>query len=199
MADEQPVALVDDLQEPPDVLDVGVAEGEVVPAVVHPLAEALLALRQLGRGPDDDLTALGRKAFEPVLLDLALRVQSELALDPDLDPESLAVETVLVALVEAPQRLVTLKDVFQRPAPGGVHAKRLVRRHRAVDERPRLVASVLIAHPLEDLLVLPPLQNLLLQPGMIGNGRQRLEDLLHPSILGGGNNNSGPGVSVKKD
>ena len=42
-----------------------------------------------------------RELGEAVLLDLALRVQPELALDPDLDPEPLAVEAVLVALVEA--------------------------------------------------------------------------------------------------
>ena len=40
VADVEPAALVDDLQEPPDVLDVRVGEGEVVVAPVHPLAEA---------------------------------------------------------------------------------------------------------------------------------------------------------------
>jgi hypothetical protein len=57
----------------------------------------------------------------------------------------------------------------------------------------------LLAQLLEDLLVLPPLQNLLLQPRMVGHGRQRLEDLLHPSILGTGNNDSPARVSVMKD
>ena len=40
VAHVEPAALVDDLQELPDVLDVRVAEGEVVVAPVHPLAEA---------------------------------------------------------------------------------------------------------------------------------------------------------------
>ena len=43
----QPTSLVDDLEEPPDVFVVGVAEGEVVVPPVHPLAEALAAARQL--------------------------------------------------------------------------------------------------------------------------------------------------------
>ena len=93
-----------DFEHPPDVLDVRVAEREVVVAPVHPHAEALRSLRQssLGR-PDDDVAALAGELLEPVLLDLPLRVEPELVLDPDLDPEPLAVEAVLVALVEAAQ------------------------------------------------------------------------------------------------
>src|SRR5438046_1916691 len=57
VADIQPAALVDDLQEAPDVLDVRIAERVVVVAPVHPLAEALRAPRQLGGRLDDDLAA----------------------------------------------------------------------------------------------------------------------------------------------
>src|SRR5262249_20092528 len=136
VADVQPAPLVDDLQEPPDVLDVRVAEREVVVAPVHPLAESLRAAGQLRPRLDDDLAAPARELLEPELLDLALRVEPELALDADLDPEPLAVEPVLVALVEPAERLVALEDVLQRPPPRGVDGKRLVGGHRAVDERP---------------------------------------------------------------
>ena len=94
------------------------------------------------------LAALGELG-EAVLLDLALRVEPERLLDLDLDPEALAVEAVLVALVEAAQRLVALEDVLERPAPGVVHAHRVVRGDRAVDEAEPLAASVLLAQPLE--------------------------------------------------
>ena len=47
--------------------------------------------------------------LEPELLDLALRVEPERALDANLDPQPLAVEAVLEALVEAAQRLVARK------------------------------------------------------------------------------------------
>ena len=60
---------------------------------------------------DPLLAALGELG-EPVLLDLALRVEAERLLDLDLDPEALAVEAVLVALVVAAQRLVALEDVL---------------------------------------------------------------------------------------
>jgi hypothetical protein len=68
---------------------------------------------------DPLLAALGELG-DPVLLDLALRVQTQLALDADLHPEALAVEAVLVAQVVAAERLVALEDVLERPAPAVV-------------------------------------------------------------------------------
>src|SRR5216110_1049396 len=61
VADVQPATLVHELEEPPDVLDVRVAEREVVVAPVHPLAKALRPARQSGGGPDDDVAALSRE------------------------------------------------------------------------------------------------------------------------------------------
>src|SRR5436305_370340 len=82
-----------------------------------PLAETLRAAGQrLGR-PDDDVAALAGEVLQAVLLDLALRVQAELVLDADLDPEALAVEAVLVPLVVAALRLVALEDILERPTP----------------------------------------------------------------------------------
>ena len=92
---------MDALEEAPDVFDVRVAEREVVAAPVHPLAEPLRALGDVRRRLDDDLAAAARELGEAELLDLALGVQAQLALDADLDPEALAVEAVLVALVVA--------------------------------------------------------------------------------------------------
>ena len=112
-------------EEAPDVLDVRVAEGEVVVAPVHPLSEADRPRELLGR-PHDHVAALAGELGEAVLLDLPLRVEAELALDAHLDPEALAVEAVLVALVVAAERLVALEDVLQGAPPGGVHASVLL-------------------------------------------------------------------------
>ena len=174
----EPVALVHLLQHPPHVFDVRVAEREVVVAPVHPLAEADRPLRQLRGRPHDDVAALRGKRLEPVLLDLALRVEPELVLDADLDPEALAVEAVLVALVVAPEGLVALEDVLQRAAPGRVDGEGLVRRHRPVEERELRAVRVLRAQLLEDPLRLPPREDLLLEGGVVGHHRQRLEDFL---------------------
>ena len=165
---------MDGLQEPPDVLDVRVRERVVVVVPVHPAAEAPVLvgdhLGELG----DPLAAARGELREPVLLDVALRVQAERLLDLDLDPEPLAVEAVLVALVEAPERLVALEDVLQRAAPRVVDAHRVVRRDRAVEEAEPLAAAVLLAQLVEDALAVPPVEDLLLESGVIGDGWERL-------------------------
>jgi hypothetical protein len=80
-----------------------------------------------------------------------------------------------------------------------VDAHLLVRGHRAVDERPALLAAVLVAQLPEDLLVLPPPQNLLLQLRVVGDRRQRGERVLRVVSLGSGNKRPGRRVSVGYD
>src|SRR5204863_2245251 len=164
----EPAAPVRLGKEAPDVLDVRVREREVVVAPVHPLAEAL---RLLGHDADvlgnSLLAALGELG-EPVLLDLALRVEAELLLDLDLNPEALAVEAVLVALIESARRLVALEHVLQRAAPGVVDAHRVVRGDRPVEEAEAVVAAVLLAEALERPLALPALQDLTLESRGVG-------------------------------
>src|SRR5207249_8463959 len=138
----------------------------VVPPV-HPLAEPLRGARDLRRRPDDEVAALARERLEAVLLDLRLRAEPEAALDPDLDPEALAVEAVLVALVEAAERLVALEDVLERATPRRVDGERLVRGDRPVDEAPGLLAPVLLPQALEDAFALPPVEHLELEGGVI--------------------------------
>ena len=161
MAEIQRSAPVNDLQETPDVLDVRVAEGEVVGPPVHPLAQPDRPLGQRARRPDDHLAAPPCELREPELLDLTLRVEPELALDADLDPEPLAVESVLVALVEAAERLVALEDVLQRATPSGVDSEHVpVGRHGAVDEAELRAAPVLLAELREGALALPDVEEL---------------------------------------
>ena len=174
MAEVEPAALVDELQEPPDVLDVRVAEREVVVPPVHPLAEADRALRQRLGGLHHDLTAAPGELREPVLLDLPLRVEPERALDADLDPEPLAVEPVLVALVESVQCLVSLEDVLQRPAPGGVDTEHhSIGGHRPVDEAEPRPAGIPLPEQRERPLALPELEDLPLEGVVIRLVRER--------------------------
>ncbi len=175
MPHDEPPAFVDDAQEAPDVLDVRVGEREVVVAPVHPLAEPDRALRQLLRGADDDVAALASELGEPVLLDLALRVEPQLTLDTDLDPEALAVESVLVALVVAAERLVALEDILERPPPGGVDGERLVRGDRAVEEAEPGALRVLGAQLRERRLTLPESENLPFERVVVRLVRERCE------------------------
>ena len=72
------------------------------------ITSAYSATRSLQRSANSasPYSSISRFEFSPSAL-----------LDPDLDPEALAVEAVLVALVEAAERLVALEDVLERPAP----------------------------------------------------------------------------------
>ena len=176
MPEVEPPALVDDAEESPDVLDVRVAEREVVVPPVHPLPEPDGALGQSARGVDDHLAAPPSELGEPVLLDLALRVEPEPPLHADLDPEPLAVEPVLVALVVAAERLVTLEDVLQRPPPGGVDGEDIpIGRHRAVDEAEPRTVGVLLAQPPEGSLALPEVEDRALERVVIRLVRERCE------------------------
>ena len=173
MAFVEPAPPVHLLQEPPDVLDVRVGEGEVVVVPVHPAAEAPVLLGDHLGEVGDTLLAAGGELGEPVLLDVALGVQAERLLHLDLDPQPLAVEAVLVALLEAAERLVALEDVLERPAPGVVDAHRAVGGDGAVDEAPLLAARVLLAQAIEDPFLVPPREDLLLERGMVGLAGQR--------------------------
>src|SRR6266498_5016310 len=191
VAHVEPAPLVALLEEAPDVLDVRVREGEVVVAPVHPLAEPLGLLGHDADVLGDALLAAFGELGDAVLLDLPLRVEAELRLHPDLDPEPLAVEPVLIALVATAQRSVALEDVLQRAAPGVMHAHRVVRGDRPVDEAETRAAGVLLAKTVERPLALPALEHLAFEGGMIGHIWERRE---HSAILASGNKLSDQGV-----
>src|ERR671911_595282 len=159
----QPAAVVHRLEKAPDVLDVRVGERVVAVRPVHPHSQAARLLGDhVGEMGDALLAALG-ELRNAVLLDLPFRVQPQRLLDLDLDPEALAVEAVLIALAEAAEGLVALKDVLERPAPRVMDAHRVVGRDRAVDEAPPRPVGVLLPEPLEDPLALPPREDPALQ------------------------------------
>ncbi len=175
----EPAARVHLGEEPPDVLDVRVGEGVVVGVPVHPHAEALGALGDLLGEACDPLAAARGELGQAVLLDLPLRVEAERPLDLDLDPEPLAVEAVLVALLVAAERLVALEDVLERSPPGVVHAHRVVRGYRAVDEAELRSPAAALAELRERPLALPGLENRQLERVMVRLVRQRCEHRLH--------------------
>ena len=105
-----------------------------------------------------------------------LLLKPEVALDVDLDPQALAVEAVLPALVLAEHRVEALEEVLVGPAPGVVDAHRVVGRDRAVEEAPARPAGVLGAQPRERR-ALPPAGSsdescsMATRSGRVGTGR----------------------------
>ncbi len=175
MALVEPAALVAELEEAPDVADVGVGHREVRPLPVHPHAEPARLLGLDRRVLGDAIATRAREAIEPVGLDLVLGVEPERLLDLDLDPQALAVEAVLVALILAERRVIALEEVLQRPPPGVVDAHGVVGRDRPVGERERRPALVLAAQLLERAVAIPALEHGVLERDVIGLGRDGCE------------------------
>ena len=138
----------------------------VVPVHPHPEPDRLLGLAR-GEG-QDALLAQRDELGDPVRLDVALGGEPEVALDVDLDPQALAVEPVLVALVLAEHRVEALVEVLVGAAPGVVDAHRVVGRDRAVEEAPLRAAGVLRPQPGERPPVAPVGQDRVLLGDEVG-------------------------------
>src|SRR5574338_478312 len=131
-----PAVLVALLEEMPDVLGIGVRHRVIRVVPVHPLPEPGRLAAYLVGELRHALAAGAGEAVQPERLDVALRVELEVLLYLHLDPQPVAVEPVLVALVEALQRLVTLVNVLVGTPPAVMHAHGIVRRDRPIYERP---------------------------------------------------------------
>ncbi len=117
---------------------------------VHPVSEPY-GLLGLPRGElEHPAFALVDEVVDAVLVDGGLRAQTQLLFDFDFDPQTLAIEPVLVALVVTHHGEESLIGVFVSAAPGVVDAHRIVGRDRAVEEAPAFPASVLLTQLPED-------------------------------------------------
>ena len=171
-----PPALVADLQEVPDCVVVLVGHRVVRVIPLHPVSQPDRLLRLFGGEPPYALLAELDEPVDAEVFNLTLVVELELLLDLDLDPQSLAVKAVLVALLETPHRLVALEHVLVCAAPGVVNPHGVVGRDGPVDEGEgprRIVVGVEVLF--EDVLLLPPLHDVPLHLDEVHPGRHRLE------------------------
>ena len=168
MAFVEPASFLADLQDVPDMRDVEVAVGEVRVRPVHPLAHADRALGDGSGRTVHTRSARVRELADPIRLDIALAVEIQLTLDLHLDPEALAIEAVLVTLIEAAHRLVALVDVLIGTGPGAVNAHSFhVRGDRTVEERKPRAARVLLAEHVEGVLALPEVKDAVVDLGEV--------------------------------
>src|SRR5260370_14023556 len=75
--------------------------------------------------------------------DIELIFEAKLLLDLDFDPQSLAVEAVLIALPVALHGFVALVNVFLDPSPGTVNAHRVIRSNRTIPKLQLLPAATI--------------------------------------------------------
>ena len=104
---------------------------------------------------EDPLPARAREGLEPHRLDGALVGQAQRALHLHLDPQALAVEPVLVALVEPAHGLVALDDVLVGAAARVMDAHGVVGGDRPVEEREPGPAAVGGHEAVEDAVAVP--------------------------------------------
>ena len=145
----------------------------VVP--VHPVAEPDALLRLACREGEHALLAQAHELGDPERLDVALALEVQVPLDVDLDPQALAVEAVLVALVLAEHRVEALEEVLVGAAPGVMDAHGVVGRDRAVEEAPARVARVLRAEARERPALSPFTEQVVLLGDEVGSGADGTE------------------------
>ena len=90
-----------------------------------------------------------------------------------LDPETLAIETVLVAHLFAQHAVVAVEDVLEGTSPGMMHAHGIIGRDRAVQKRPARAVRVLFASFIKNRSIFPELQLFMLKFYKIHLGRDR--------------------------
>ena len=143
----------------------------VIPIAPVTQANGLLGLPR-GEG-QHALLASAHEFLDAVIVYLALGPESQALLDLDLNPQSLAIEPVLVTQRVPVHSVVALVHIFQRPPPRVMHAHRIIGRYRPVEERPARAIRRLPAQLVENAVLLPEEQDVALHGREIGNSRNR--------------------------
>ena len=147
----------------------------VVP--VHPVTEPDRLLRLARRKRQHALLAEADELGDPVLLDVPFRGEAQVALHVDLDPQALAVEAVLPALILAAHGVEALEDILVGPTPGVVDTHRVVGRDGTVEEAPARPSRVLGTQAGKRPAFAPEREDLVLlgdQVGLAGDGCEHL-------------------------
>ncbi|GBD35893.1 hypothetical protein HRbin36_01008 [bacterium HR36] len=139
----------------------------LIPIPVHPIAQPYALLRlNTGKAIDPLLAQLhetvnaGEAIPRHEVLNILLRSQTQFFFHFHFDPQSLAIETVLVAEFVAGHGHETLEQIFIGASPGMVHAHRVVGSNGTIQERPFRLPAILFPQFLESLRFCPEAQNL---------------------------------------
>src|SRR5665809_57555 len=162
------------LEDPPDALDVVRVHRPVGIVEVEPEADAVRQLLPLVDVTLDRLAAALDEGLDAdLLLNLTLLDDPELALDRDLDRQTVAVPARLAIDVVTLHRLKTAEEVLDRPGYDVVEAGLAVGGRGALVEDPLGHALPLGQRALEDLVLFPGPQYALLHGREIDLGRDR--------------------------
>ena len=129
----------------------------VVP--VHPVTESLRLFGLSSRKPENSALAFVDEVVDAEFMDGGFRAESQLLFDFDLNPQPLAVESVLESLVMAGHGKEPLVRVFVRAAPGMVNSHWVIGGDGTVEKAPTLATCVFASQLLKRLLLQPEFQD----------------------------------------
>ncbi len=121
-------------QERPDGIVIFVGEGIVVITPIHPVTKADRLFRLSFRERKDPFFTLFNERGDAICFDIALVLHAKIFFDLDLNPESLAIEAILIALLVALHGLKALIQIFIGSSPRVVNTHRVVRGDRTIQE-----------------------------------------------------------------
>ena len=145
MAPVQQVPLVQPLEQPPDALDVVVAERDVRVLVVQPVADPVGELLPFGLVLEDALPGAGVELLHAEPLDVLLAGELELLLDLDLDRQAVGIPPGDAGHRLALHRVEPADQILDRAGEDVMDAGPAVRGGRALEEhegRPLRRASI---------------------------------------------------------
>ncbi len=180
---DQQALVVDLLQRPPDGLDVRGVHRPVGVVGVDPVAHPLGHLLEGADVAEHRLAAPGVELGDPVGLDVALAGEPELLLDGELDGQPVAVPAGLPLDAVALHGLEAGEDVLEDPSLDVVGARQAVRRRGTLVEGPGGAPSCGVERLVEDLVVAPEVEHVVLERRQVHLRRDRvvLTHRLRPS------------------
>ncbi len=173
---DQQALVEDDLERPPDRLDVGRVHGPVGAGQVDPVGHPLGQCLERVHVPQHRLPAPGVELLDAVGLDVLLAGQPEFLLHRDLDRQAVAVPAAAARHVVPLHGLEPGEHVLEHPGLDVVHARHAVRGWRPLVAGPGGPAGGLLQRALEHLAVGPGGQHLVLDRGQVqhrGQVRER--------------------------
>ena len=178
----QPAVFVAALEEVPDGVVILIRHGVVGVIPVHPVAEAAGLLGLDGGVLAHPLLALLHEAGDAEGLDVMFGGKALFLFHLHLDPQPLAVESVLVALAVALHGAPAQEQVLVGAPPGVVHPHRVVGGNRTVNKGVApLGAGVALQVALDDAGVAPPAELFVLQRDKVHARRYRGKHTLNLS------------------
>ena len=125
----------------------------------HPVAEPLRLFRLTCSKPQNTTFTFVHKVVDAIFIHSRFCSESQLLFNFHLNPQSLAVKSILVTLVMPRHGKETLVRIFVGPAPGVMDAHGVIGSDRAVQKAPPFAAAIAFPQPAKGVVLRPEFQD----------------------------------------